>query len=247
MKKTYNCLICNLEFDSFSKKANHVRWYHKDNTEYIKNSSLAAIELNAKRFGYPIKEDVFCYKCGNGIKIEYRPGKKKEKYFCSRSCANSRIRDENFKAKVSISIQDLWANGHYDSTSALNHLKLKKQFSSKREREILKYFKENFPVDDWKSGGQLKYNNMRLSRDMYSDKLKICFEYDGEWHFRDIKGQLEEKNLKDCALEKWCCDNQYRLIRIDEAENLTISEIVNLIYNSIDNILKIGKRYTKFD
>jgi hypothetical protein len=47
--------------------------------------------------------EVLCYKCGNKFEIsEYNVEKpKKEKYFCSKSCANSRIRDDEYKKKIS--------------------------------------------------------------------------------------------------------------------------------------------------
>jgi hypothetical protein len=78
---------------------------------------------------------------------------------------------------------------------------------------------------------------------MWSDKLKICFEYDGIWHFEDIKGQLKIKQTKDVLLEKWCIENNYRLIRIDENFYESVEQIVNLIYNNKQSVVKIGNRY----
>lgn len=99
--KTYICKDCDIEFETFQAKANHIRWKHKDNTEYFKKLSENNKKLAAKRFGKYIKENVECNKCSTIISIKYREGKKKNKYFCSRSCANSRgYRREESKAKI---------------------------------------------------------------------------------------------------------------------------------------------------
>jgi len=57
---------------------------------------------------------VNCYKCDKEIKIsEYNVDKpKKEKYYCSISCANSHERSEESKLKTSNSIKKLITSGH---------------------------------------------------------------------------------------------------------------------------------------
>lgn len=245
--KPYFCLECNLEFDNWQTKANHVRWVHQDNTKFLeklKKENPAYVEA---RYGKLKEETVTCsnIQCTNTVQIRYREktGKKK-KYFCCRSCANSRgPRTDEFKTTLRSKIKHLWDTGHYDNTTALNHLKLPKIFSSKREREIVNHFKSKYVNDEWKSGGHLRTGTANLSRDLYSDKLKVCFEYDGDWHFLDLQGQLQEKQLKDKALEEWCINNGYRLIRIDEREKISIDEIENLVYRKNEPILKIGNRY----
>ncbi len=239
----YNCDICGLEFSNPKIKANHVRWMHRDNTKYLSNVSRIKCENDAKRLGQLIVDDVNCAKCSSLITVEYREGRKKTNYYCSRSCANSRVRTESFKTLVSLKIKTLWKNGHYDNTSRLSHLKNSKLFSSKNERIILEYFKSYYPLDEWTSGGGLKIDNKQISRDMYSTKLKICFEYDGDWHFIDIKGQLKLKQEKDALLEGWCIENNWRLIRIDERSYKNVNQIESLIYNNNDQIVKVGNRY----
>lgn len=100
--KTYTCEHCNIEFETFQAKANHVRWNHKDNSEYLKNSSIVRKKIAEKKFGRLIRDTENCSICDKTIDIEYREGKKKAKYFCSRSCANSRgPRSKETKAKIS--------------------------------------------------------------------------------------------------------------------------------------------------
>lgn len=104
--KTYICEHCDIEFETFQAKANHTRWNHKDNTEYIKKSIEIGKKNAEKRFGKLIKETVGCDCCGTSVQVEYREGKKKIEYFCSRSCANSRgPRSEETKAKISAALK----------------------------------------------------------------------------------------------------------------------------------------------
>jgi very-short-patch-repair endonuclease len=98
-------------------------------------------------------------------------------------------------------------------------------------------------MDGWKSGGMLLYNGHRISRDMYSDILKVCFEYDGIWHFKDINGQLENKKNKDKALELWCIEKGYRLVRIQDEFFNDMEQIYDLIYKRKDQIIKLGEKY----
>jgi hypothetical protein len=170
------------------------------------------------------------------------------KKFCCSTCSaifnnTGRKHLEKTKSKISkstsISIKKKWVQGDY------NHIaKVSPIFTSKNECEIVYFFKNNFPADEWKSGGNLKFTETdRLSRDLYSDKLKVCFEYDGIWHFEDIHGQLTRKQTKDILLKNWCRDNNYRLVRVDEDSYIDCNQIVDLIYNRTDPVILIGTRY----
>jgi len=132
-----------------------------------------------------------------------------------------------------------WKNGSFDN----KNYDTNKIFSSKNERIICKHFKSKYPQHQWKSGGRIKHNRIGIVRDLYSDLLKICFEYDGIWHFKDIKGQLRDKQIKDKCLEDWCLINKYRLIRVDENDYIDVNQIENLVYGRNDKIIKIGCRY----
>lgn len=240
----YQCSQCNKIFEKFQDKANHIRWYHTEMTDAKKkNLSEGTRKSNEVRFGKYIEEKWICSKpdCINSIDIKYREGKRKEKYYCSQSCANSRgkMSDENKKI-ISSKISKKWEEGVFD------HIMEKfenKKFSSRNEREIVKYFKLNFPLDGWKSGGMLLHNGYRISRDLYSDILKVCFEYDGIWHFKDINGQLESKKNKDEALESWCIEKGYRLIRLQDEFFENMEQVYDLIYERKENIIKLGDRY----
>ena len=78
---------------------------------------------------------------------------------------------------------------------------------------------------------------------MWSRKLKIIFEYDGIWHFKDIHWQLENKQIKDKMTEEFALKNGYKLIRIADDKNITLEQIENIVYNTLDNVIKIGDNY----
>ena len=108
MKEIIKCNECGEIFENKKIKANHVRWKHKDNSNYLIKSSLILKESYANKHGAIINERVECsnLNCNNPFNIEYREGKKKSKNFCSRSCANSRgKRSENTKQKISNSLK----------------------------------------------------------------------------------------------------------------------------------------------
>ena len=106
----YKCEECNLEFETFQAKANHHRWKHLG---YIfKNKETK--EKNKKHLENKWKHFiVICCKCGKEIKIKEcnidKP--KREKYYCSKSCANGHIWTEESKLKQSNSIKKLIREG----------------------------------------------------------------------------------------------------------------------------------------
>jgi len=182
---------------------------------------------------------IFCKTCNKQLFAK--------KKFCNNSCAakftnTTRTVDRSYitdswKENISNKNKQNWKEGKLTYSQ-------KRLFSSKIEREIVAHFKKKFPRDKWKSGGRLALNDTEnLSRDLWSDKLKICFEYDGIWHFKDIYGQLNKKQIKDNLFELWCINNNYRLIRVDEDSYKNIQQIEDLIYNNYNNIIKIGDRY----
>jgi hypothetical protein len=235
------CKECGSEFSNHSAYANHIRWKHTQINS--KNLSAAVVKGNNTRYGEWVIKNVECsnQNCLNTFEIKYRSKKGPLlKNFCSRSCANSRgKRSEDFKKTVSSKIKQKWQSGSYDHIDCSTN----KIFSSKTERSILMHFKKTYPNDEWTSGGNIKHNGVSLVRDMYSAKLKICFEYDGVWHFKDIHGQLKDKQTKDAALEDWCKQNDYRLIRIEESSFESFSQIEKAIYKDTEKIIKIGTSY----
>ena len=230
--------------------ANHVRWC-KQNPNYDeinknKNISIGVQKNRDKKFGKYKIFSVLCNNCSKIVKVREREKQfpKKEKYFCNTSCANTRCHSEETKQKiskkVSISNRKLWKDPNHIQKMLSSQ---KSIFISKGEFAIRKYFQWNFPQHRWTFGGNLKHNGSRLIRDLYSNKLKICIEYDGIWHFKNICNQLDHKQKQDQALEDWCLKNNFRLIRIREEiflknEEFWINQLVKEVFSGVGKIVK---------
>jgi hypothetical protein len=230
--------------------ANHVRWCKKNpnldkkkTSENIKKGCLKELD---KRLGKYKKFTVKCHNCNKTTVVEEREKQfpKKEKYFCSRSCANARVHSNETKRQISakcrITTKKLWQDPEYIKRAVESQ---KSIFTSKGEFAIRKYFQWNYPKYRWSFGGCLKHNGFPLVRDLYSNILKVCIEYDGIWHFENIHNQLEYKQKQDHALEEWCVDHNFRLIRIKENiflknEQFWLDIITNEVFNGIAKIVK---------
>lgn len=92
--------------------ANHVRW-RKQNPKYdeIKNSTISKLNDYNKQFKKSF--EVRCHTCGKVFNVveDYRKFPIKEKYFCCRSCANTRKHSEETKQKISKSIRNILISG----------------------------------------------------------------------------------------------------------------------------------------
>ena len=260
MEIVRTCKYCNKFFEKIEGRifSNHVRWCPENKTNGDKGSkalSKSAYKRNDLKYG---KRDWYikiCKNCNNKYKVHCRESQlnngKSVKQCCSSSCAHSFSgklaytgwNDENRKI-ASIHSKQLWL----DPTYIKKICSFNKRFTSKGEVEIREYFKTTFPDDGWTFGGNLKFNNQRIVRDLYSKSLNVCIEYDGIWHFKNIHGQLKSKQAKDKALEDWCLTNDYRLIRIDEDKYNTnkkyyLNKIIAEAYNGKEQIIKIGDKY----
>lgn len=244
------CKECDLTFESNSQYANHIRWKHREHYSENGRKKLSenARRVNEKRRtkGNYIEEDANCLKCGTAFVFKHREFDNR-KPFCSLSCANSRILTLEQKKKHSDGVKRAWKNQDYRDKLAKS-LILKKQFSSKRERQIVNHFKEKFPQYAWKSGGNIKHDNVFISRDLWSDVLKVCIEYDGIWHFKNIHDQLEKKKAKDLALKEWCEKHDYRLIRISEKflENRANEYLEDLVFRNDERYVELYTDLEKF-
>lgn len=90
----WKCKHCECEFDfeETHKKANHSRWCSKNPKHKDTDSLKLAQQKSAdRRYGKLTSFEVICDQCNSNFEVIER-GKqfpKKNKYFCSRSCANS--------------------------------------------------------------------------------------------------------------------------------------------------------------
>ena len=54
---------------------------------------------------------------------------------------------------------------------------------------------------------------------------------------------VERYDIEKSFIPKWCKENNYRLIRIYEEDYQDVKQIENFIYNSKEQIIKVGNRY----
>ncbi len=245
------CPYCN---ESITSKhaiyANHIRWCEKnpnfDQEKFNKNISIGVQKGLDKKYGKVKKFLVTCQICQKKFIVKEREKQfpKKEKYYCNRSCANTRKHSIKTKEKIRKICtplnRSLWKNPEFIKKQINNKNCI---FASKGEVAIRKYFQWNFPKQRWTFGGCLRHIGFPLVRDLYSNKLQVCIEYDGIWHFEDIHGQLEYKQKQDLALENWCLQNNFKLIRIKEEvflqnEKFWINQLVKEVNSGVGKIVK---------
>jgi len=221
MKANKKCKYCgelfiNIEGRVFS---NRVRWCYKNPHLNRKAVGANISAAKNKEYGCFTNFVVCCNKCSKFFLVNERAKlfPKKQKYYCSRSCSNSRVQTAKANQargkKVSAALKLKWLEPEYRKRTIEN---CKLRFTSKWEEEVRSWFIKSYPNECWTFGGGLKHCNELMSRDLYSNKLKINIECDGIWHFENIHGQLQRKQRKDRLLEEWTVLNGWRLIRIRE-------------------------------
>ena len=109
MNLNRTCRHCNKLFENIDGKifANHVRWCDKNPKDARDGSFLNLIRIAATKrmltkHGEVKEFKVKCVTCHKEIVIKEREKdfSTKEKYFCSRICANTKIHSNNTKLKI---------------------------------------------------------------------------------------------------------------------------------------------------
>lgn len=132
-----------------------------------------------------------------------------------------------------------------EALNAHRHLTLKNHvqnpyFNSKGERQLKKVIEQKFPQYKWQTGGGFKLtDNIVKSLDIYCRELKLIIEYDGVYHFREVFGNFEEVVKKDEALELFCENHGWKLIRVNEATYKNYEEILTMLFGLINNVSSI--------
>jgi very-short-patch-repair endonuclease/Zn ribbon nucleic-acid-binding protein len=108
---------------------------------------------------------------------------------------------------------------------------------SKGEKEVAKVLKNNKIVYI----KQYNFNNCvykrKLKFDFYLPEYNLCIEYDGIQHFNVYENNIytrkfQETQLKDQIKNKYCKDNNIKLIRIPYTEYKNIEQILTDEYNN---------------
>lgn len=217
------CDICGEKFEKHSLLANHIRWKHNNQDDYIKKISDDKKRRDDIRLG-EIKEFVVkCEMCLKEFIVKERELKfpTKEKYYCSLSCANTRQHSAETIKKISINAKLCWKNEDY-ANKCLKNNNLKRT-SSKGEREIRNFLKDIYGNKNVLSHRIIKYKDIIKAVDLTLINENIIIEYDGIWHFnKEIYERLgtPEKYVKvlekDKKLKEYCEINNTRLLRISD-------------------------------
>ena len=248
------CPICNKpkkeknKFCSFSCctiNTNKNRDYSKNSAGLIKSRKL---RLDAE-LGKLMDLEVTCHKCKEHFLVKERVKNfpKKKKYHCCRGCANAReaVKTEEHKKKVSIAAKKFYSQLPLEEKLRRAQRSVNSRFlyRSKGEAKLLEMLRSSFPEAEFTYGGSMIYKDKAICRDIISKKLKLCIEYDGIWHFKNINNQLSFKKMKDALYEEWILQSEYRLIRVtdnDFARNQSLyEELIDSIENRTEKIIKL--------
>ena len=105
---------------------------------------------------------------------------------------------------------------------------------SKGEQRVMNYLiKNNIKFEYQKKFEDCKYIK-NLIFDFYLSEMNTVIEYDGEFHYRDIYGELELQNTRDMIKDEYCYKNKINIIRIPFYKFNEIEEILDkYIYGNI--------------
>lgn len=246
MKK---CKHCGQEFDNHHKYANHIRWKHKGQDYYdsFKNKmSEMTTNYYKNKFGEIKEFEVICNNCGKSFKIKERETKRKNKYFCSRSCANTRHHSQSTIDKIKKGNLKKWSDENFKKENiqiSINNLSKNSRFSSRGEREIRKILKGIFGNKNVSSHRLVKLENGKYKAvDIHIKMYNTIIEYDGEWHFNpSLYEKIKTKETtffsvveKDLLLKKYCKINNIKLLRVSDDKYkkekiIMINKILNFI------------------
>lgn len=189
-----------------------------------------------------IEHTVFCNNCNKlSIILETEKAflKRNGIFYCSKQCKPKikRVISEETKAK-----QKEGFRKYIDSLSAQEY---KEKFSknksslffksSKGETLLLNLLQERYPEYEFLAEDMVKHNGSFLSIDIYSKVKNLYIEYDGVWHFTDIRGQLERKQRKEALLADYCKINNIRLLRVTDHNYKKETELFENICKIIED------------
>jgi len=248
MTKKYECNDCDLIFDNFQLKANHIRWNHNDETfsqsgkQKLKDSALLN---NEKRFGKYIIKDIICPKCDVIFSVKVRDkNPHKHKKFCNQKCANSRTWTEKQYKLHMDRYND--PNDNYGEVYKSNIGKIhnNKRFSSKIERALAESLLEYGFTRHY----LIKTDTINFDIDIISEDKNIWVESDGEYHFTKVhkNHDFDKSKMRDYIQEIEAIKQNKLLIRIDNRKYKSIPKQVEIIMNEIKKWNKQTGKIVKF-
>lgn len=166
---------------------------HYKNVDFLNKLKKSNREYYNKKLGEIIEKIVKCSKCGKSFSIIERSSKNKEKYFCSKKCANSHDRTSESKNKTSLSLIK------YYNTQKKRCVYCNNEITSRRAKycssECRKSHKLDIKLNKTVSDTEKEKILIRKYRTECSFKFNLS-DYPNEFNFELIKkfGWYKAKN-----------------------------------------------------
>lgn len=213
---TYICKFCGLEkeYKNFQQFGSHVASCYQNPNFSIRIRKTREFNLQAtnNKLGELKLFKVNCFKCSKEFEVKERTKQfpKKEKYFCSRRCANSRTWSESDKNKKSISAKK--SEKILMATKNRNYSKLRtakrinciicNKLTKNKKFCCIKCYKQNL--------------TLKPQKEIYRKKCQFNFslsDYPNEFDFELIKkyGWYKSKKHKDYNLNGVSRDHMYSI------------------------------------
>lgn len=226
----WSCSECELTFDSFQAKANHVRWKHKSlaySEDGLKRIQENARQTAIKRYGDKtiVTEERTCI-CGTKFTVTYSPERKNRgKKTCSRACGAKRnfSFESNEKRRQTLSRlaaerPEIWMKGIQAMFESLDT-----RSSSKAERALAEALR---PLG-FKRHKQVAVDGLTFDVDIVSLDGTVWVESDGEWHFRQVHEghDYQKTRLRDDVEEREAIRRNVLLVRVNNQTTSTEEQV----------------------
>lgn len=241
----WSCDNCELTFETFQAKANHVRWTHKpsayteDGLERLKESARATA---IKRYGVKtiVNETRTC-KCGVLFEVTYSPDRKGHvKKTCSKECAARREQTREMNERKSSSMKSAFIKNSEVCMRGIRAMQFSanSRCSSKAERALAEIL---VPLG-FKRHKHITVEGLTFDVDIVSTDNRVWIESDGEWHFRQVHlhHDFEKTQLRDQLEEREAINRNVLLIRVNN-QTTTVEEQVTYIQACIRSWDGTGK------
>ncbi len=231
----WKCDVCDLMFETFQAKANHIRWKHKEKA--YTDEGLVRIQANAqataiKRYGTKttVTEERMCA-CGTKFTVTYSPERKGHvKKTCSKACAARRKQTPEMLKKKSASMKLTLASNPELKAFFLSKLSGSVRTSSKVERALAEALRPH----GFKRHKQVTAEGLTFDVDIVSTDGRVWVESDGSWHFKQVHEghNFDATRARDTLEEQEAIKHNVCLIRVNN-ETMTIDEQVAFIIASM--------------
>ncbi len=236
-----NCPRCygnkKMNTNDFIEKSNKVHGdrYDYSLVEYINNKSK--VKIICKRHGiFEQRSDdhlsgIGCDKCSGKSKSDTNDFTEKANAKHNNKYDYSSVEYINCKTKVKIICKE---HGMFTITpnDHLNRQGCAKCSSSKGENKIMNILIDKCVIFESQKTFEYCKNKHKLPFDFYLPEYNICIEFDGKQHFEPInffggKDAFNKTKINDNIKNKYCSDNNIKLIRIPYYNYENIEHILN--------------------